>query len=108
MLPDRVSNPRPLTYESGALPIALRGPASDYPTYSFFIPHPKLFLHFGQTVHLKKKMEEKACILEDFFYFDMNPIALRKAKIVYNRVKRKTIVLSRTERSSSLQYFLIF
>ena len=27
MLPDRVSNPGPLTYESGALPIALR-PAS--------------------------------------------------------------------------------
>ena len=29
MLPDRVSNPGPLTYESGALPIALRGPATD-------------------------------------------------------------------------------
>ena len=28
MLPDRVSNPGPQTYESGALPIALRGPAS--------------------------------------------------------------------------------
>ena len=28
MLPDRVSNPGPLTYESGALPIALRGPVS--------------------------------------------------------------------------------
>ena len=28
MLPDWVSNPGPLTYESGALPIALRGPAS--------------------------------------------------------------------------------
>ena len=27
MLPDRVSNPVPLTYESGALPTALRGPA---------------------------------------------------------------------------------
>ena len=27
MLPDRVSNPVPLTYESGALPIALRHPA---------------------------------------------------------------------------------
>ena len=27
MLPDRVSNPGLLTYESGALPIALRGPA---------------------------------------------------------------------------------
>ena len=29
MLPDRVSSPGPLTYESGALPIALRGPALD-------------------------------------------------------------------------------
>ena len=29
MLPDRVSNPGPLTYESGVLPIALRGPAKD-------------------------------------------------------------------------------
>ena len=28
MWPDRVSNPGPLTYESGALPIALRGPAN--------------------------------------------------------------------------------
>ena len=28
MLPDRVSNPGPLTYESDALPIALHGPAS--------------------------------------------------------------------------------
>ena len=27
MLPDRVSNPGPPTYESGVLPIALRGPA---------------------------------------------------------------------------------
>ena len=27
MLPDRVANPGPLTYESGALSIALRGPA---------------------------------------------------------------------------------
>ena len=25
MLPDRISNPGPLIYESGALPIALRG-----------------------------------------------------------------------------------
>ena len=30
MLPDRVSNPGPLTYESGALPIVLRGPALQY------------------------------------------------------------------------------
>ena len=30
MLPDWVSNPGPLTYKSGALPIALRGPANLY------------------------------------------------------------------------------
>ena len=30
MLPDRVSNPGPLTYESGALPIALSGLAVDF------------------------------------------------------------------------------
>ena len=29
MLPDRVSNPGPLTYESGALPMALRGPRAN-------------------------------------------------------------------------------
>ena len=29
MLPDRVSNPGPLTYESGAQPIALRSTAHD-------------------------------------------------------------------------------
>ena len=34
MLPDRVSNPGPLTYESGALPIALRGPAIEVDTLS--------------------------------------------------------------------------
>ena len=32
MLPDRVSNPGPLTYESGALLIALLGPANDFRT----------------------------------------------------------------------------
>ena len=30
MWPDRVSNPGPLTYESGALPTALRGPVPPY------------------------------------------------------------------------------
>ena len=32
MLPDRVSNPGPLTYESGALPIALHGLATSFVT----------------------------------------------------------------------------
>ena len=36
MLPDRVSNPGPLTNESGALPIALRGPAQGKELLHFF------------------------------------------------------------------------
>ena len=36
MLPDRVSNPRPLTYESGALPTALRGLAQIYKNDKIF------------------------------------------------------------------------
>ena len=59
MLPDRVSNPGTLTYESGALPIALRGPA--HPLSKELIPlryratssgstlfaSSKLYFHFG-------------------------------------------------------------
>ena len=37
MWPDRVSNPGPLTYESGALPIALRGPANGLRTMTMNI-----------------------------------------------------------------------
>ena len=37
MLPDRVSNPEPLTYESGALPIALRGPAASAPYSDIYL-----------------------------------------------------------------------
>ena len=52
MLPDRVSNPGPLTYESGALPTALRGPAANKlkPFSNFIAGHPKaalLFWFFG-------------------------------------------------------------
>ena len=39
MLPDRVSNPGPLTYESGALPIALRGPAKNERSLSLSFSH---------------------------------------------------------------------
>ena len=37
MLPDQVSNPGPLIYESGALPIALRGPAISVFSYLIII-----------------------------------------------------------------------
>ena len=36
MLPDRVSNPGPLTYELGALPILLRGPAQTMFSHHFY------------------------------------------------------------------------
>ena len=72
------------------------------PTYTFFSPFWSN-CSSQKKKKKKKKTEGKACILNDFFFFDMNPIALRKAKIVYNfgismcnRVKRKTIVLSKT------------
>ena len=51
MLPDRVSNPGPLTYESGALPIALRGPAT----------------------HIKKsKMIGYSLVLPIFYFFNIS------------------------------------
>ena len=49
MLPDRVSNPGPLTYESGALPIALRGPAS--PLQCLLLRLDTSSLHFGHSDH---------------------------------------------------------
>ena len=36
MLPDLVSNPGPMTYEAGALPIALPGPAHLFKKYLIF------------------------------------------------------------------------
>ena len=64
----------------------------------FFTPYPKLFFSiFGKTVHLKKKWKARHAF-KAVFFIDMNPIALKKAKIVYNsglsecnRVKRKPI-----------------
>ena len=41
MLPDRVSNPEPLTYESGTQPIALRRPAYERKNVQTN-PHPYL------------------------------------------------------------------
>ena len=47
MLPDRVSNPGPLTYESGALPIALRGPFG-----LVLEPETQLFFFFTLTAKI--------------------------------------------------------
>ena len=52
MLPDRVSNPGPLTYESGALPIALRGPAYIMAYIRDPSVRTSLFLHVASTCYL--------------------------------------------------------
>ena len=51
MLPDRVSNPGPLTYESGALPIALRGPAFTMELW-FHVYIAKMFLFFFHVIEV--------------------------------------------------------
>ena len=52
MLPDRVSNPGHLTYESGALPIALCGPATSIEImdrlHAILRPHHQYFSHTGR------------------------------------------------------------
>ena len=49
MLPDRVSNPGPLTYESGALSIALRGPAQ----LEFGHNHYRCWMYFDREMITK-------------------------------------------------------
>ena len=66
MLPDRVSNPGPLTYESGALPIALRGPAP----YSMRIHFP-FFIFFSVII----TKGDKFC---DFLSASLDEVALSK------------------------------
>ena len=62
MLPDRVSNPGPLTYESGALPIALRGPAivTVYEGY-FFLRHYLHHIMLHQNWDTKRHNFTKTC-----------------------------------------------
>ena len=50
MLPDWVSNPGPLTYESDALPIALRGPAWVELRF-FFSAHCLMMFYIGIKFH---------------------------------------------------------
>ena len=62
MLPDRVSNPGSHTYESGALPIALRGPAEDKNLSFYLYLSKKIRLDVScessatQRIHLKHQV----------------------------------------------------
>ena len=59
MLPDWVSNPGSLNYESGALPIALRGPAPE--REALIIIH----LHMHSLFEAQIKMRTR-CVFEIF------------------------------------------
>ena len=52
MWPDRVSNPGPLTYESGALLTALRSPAAFYETENY--KHIYFYWFIPLVTHLQK------------------------------------------------------
>ena len=58
MWPDRVSNPGPLTYESGSLPTALRGPAYHPAIIEILLKrskiaiHPSIFKETGSLDHI--------------------------------------------------------
>ena len=58
MWPDRVSNPGPLTYESGALPTALRGPAFGLRGLRWF---GGLRLCFSIPCQRSKRLEDCVC-----------------------------------------------
>ena len=61
MLPDWVSNPGPLTNESGALPIALRGPASGclVDCFGFNGPLRQYFSLYRAVSQREEEREEK-------------------------------------------------
>ena len=64
MLPDQVSNPGPLTYESGALPIALRGPAK------FCLSNNSKTTKANSTkLHRKIEHNEKVCRAQELGFY---------------------------------------
>ena len=64
MLPDRVSNLGPLTYESGALPIALRSPAQNAIRTGCFKTRRTVCYYFHLLLWLYKQKD-----IEDIYFF---------------------------------------
>ena len=69
MLPDRVSNPGPLTCESGALPTALRGPAKLPRSKSKFSGSRKLTLRYQLFEISIVEMERKTGTTSKLYTF---------------------------------------
>ena len=84
MLPDRVSNPGPLTYELGALPIALHGPALRYRKFRVCcICTFCLYLRTSSTIFATLKVTS-----ESKFYTWLHLCATRKTQ---NDIRRRSL-----------------
>ena len=83
MLPDRVSNPGPLTYESGALPIALCCPAKISVCPKRFVQAISYFefKDFGQTVNIQMKglIKDLLISIYTFSKFNCSPTCIEQA-----------------------------
>ena len=69
MLPDWVSNPGPLTYESGALPIALRGPACESVVRSLSTLRNAVFVR-NFRVNMVAAIDWRSHTTHDWIWFD--------------------------------------
>ena len=95
MLPDRVSNPGPLTYESGALPIALRGRAEKTSISWLKLMLEGIWVHFHVFFFTISTKGNNLCeFLSRFFHLRVDPIE-KGGK-------------SRHDKVASLEIFLIF
>ena len=61
MWPDRISNPGPLTYESGALPTALRGPAILIVRRRFYLNIFSFNISIHSYLKTRKRVMGKQC-----------------------------------------------
>ena len=92
MLPDRVSNPGPLTYESGALPIALRGPAekirmmTEHITYTFGYLYLRLCEGWTRNAVILNYGQQTACVFIRIRRYSFeNSAALNMAERLINK-----------------------
>ena len=79
MLPDRVSNPGPLTYESGALPIALCSPAPVVRNVNFFLNSQKK----KNKIQLSPIALRMAKTLQSFGHSECNRVIIRFSEKKY-------------------------
>ena len=75
MWPDRVSNPGPPTYESGALPIALRGPFKRSTRYVFYD-----FINRCTEIFCRKN-QRSFCTAKASQFFRQNNISIHVLEI---------------------------